>query len=181
MNIIEFLQVFPDDDAARDFFTERRWPDGVRCPYCDGSEVTPYKHKTMPHRCKTCRKSFSVRTGTAMQSSRIGYQKWALAMFLVATRKKGVSSISLAADLGVTQRSAWYLLHRIRQAWTDGADGELLSGTVEADETYVGGIDYSRHKDKKGKPKTTVFGAKSRETGQVVTEVESAKYRDLHT
>ncbi len=170
MNLIEFMTLFPDDASAEQFFTERRWPNGVLCPYCDGDNVRPHKHKTMHHYCRDCRRAFSVRTGTAMQSSRLGYQKWALGMFLFATRKKGVSSYSLADDLGITQKSAWYMLHRIRAAYETGHD--LLTGTVEADETYIGGQDKNRHYNKKrGRgSQTPVIGARERETGRVTAK-----------
>ena len=134
MNLIEFMTLFPDDDSAEQFFTEQRWPDGIRCPYCNTDNVRPHRHKTMPHYCRDCKKAFSVRTGTAMQSSRLGYQKWALGMFLFATRKKGVSSYSLAADLGITQKSAWYMLHR---RGSRSFQHERLSNARPHSPTYV--------------------------------------------
>ena len=87
LSILDFMRMFPDDMAAQDFFTECRWPNGTKCPYCD-EDTAPYSHKSMPWWCNQCRKSFSARTDTAMQSSRIGYQKWLFAMYLTITRKK---------------------------------------------------------------------------------------------
>ena len=106
-----------------------------------------------------------------MESSKLGYQKWLLAAYLLQTSKKGISSVQLAEKLGITQKSAWFLAHRLREALTDSAETLPFTGTVEADETYVGGSDRARHLDKKGKPKTPVVGLKERETNQVRTDV----------
>ncbi len=105
-----------------------------------------------------------------MADSKLGYQTWALALFLLQTAKKGISSVALGEKLGISQKSAWHLAHRIREAWTGTGTGtgELMTGTVEADETYVGGSDKSRHLDRKGKiPRMPVVGARERETGRV--------------
>ena len=127
----------------------------------------------MPFRCRGagCRRFFSVKTDTLMQGSKLGYQKWLLAMFLIVSAKKGISSLDLASKLEVSQRTAWYLNHRIREAWDVGQT--LFAQTVEADETYVGGIDHWRHADKKRghNSKTPVIGVKERETGKVQTAI----------
>ena len=111
-----------------------------------------------------------------MRDSRLGYQKWLLAMFLLTTAKKGISSIALSEKLGVTQKTAWYLAHRLRTTWQ--LDGTLFEHTVEADETYVGGSDRTRHLDKKGKPKTPVIGIKERESNRVHTGVMLEVHRN---
>ena len=167
MSLVSFFRQFPDDDAAERHFINARWPDGIRCPRCDGGNVQEKAvHKSMPHRCRDCRRYFSVRTGSIMADSKLGYQTWLLAAYLLHTAKKGMSSIALGEKLGVCQKTAWFLAHRIRETWTDS--GELMTGTVEADETYVGGSDKSRHLDRKGKiPKMPVVGARERETGRV--------------
>ncbi len=135
-------------------------------------------HKTMPYRCKEkgCRKKFSVKTGTVMQSSNLGYQKWAIAIYLSLTSLKSVSSMKLHRDLKVTQKSAWHLAHRIREAFV--TNGGALSGPAEADETYFGGLrknmSKAKRKEIKGRGavgKAAVIGIKDRETKEVRAEV----------
>ncbi len=177
ISFMQIMEMFPDKATAEAWFTETRWPDGPHCPYCGSVNVlSGASHKTMPYRCreKECRKRFSVRTKTAMEASNIPYRKWAVAFYLFATNLKGVSSMKLHWDLGITQKSAWFMVHRVREAWSDGGGGSF-SGPVEADETYVGGIFKNMHCDKRRearqKPdmgKTIVAGAKDRETNSAV-------------
>ena len=102
---------------------DNRWPNGITCPACGSDNVKERSaHPTMPHRCNSCRKFLSVKHGTAMQSSKIGYQDWAVAIHIVATGLKGTSSMKVHRDLGITQKSAWHLAHRIRQCFTDRPD-----------------------------------------------------------
>lgn len=179
MTLVDAIRMFPDDAAAEAWFVERRWPDGPHCPHCGSTEVlSGAKHATMPYRCrgKACRKRFSVRTKTVMDSSNVGYQKWALALFLFATSLKGVSSMKLHRDLGVTQKTAWFMAHRIRDAWTD--HGEPFDGPVEADETYMGGKRKNMPLAKRAyltsrgtDGKTAVAGVKDRATKQVRAQV----------
>ena len=132
LSLVETTRMFPDDDTARAWIERIRWPEGPVCPHCGSVHVQhPVKHKTMTHRCRSCRKWFSVRTGTAMQSSKLGYQVWVLAVYLLNTGLKGQASMKLHRDLGVTQKTAWHLAHRIREAW-DGQSG-LFAGPVEVD------------------------------------------------
>lgn len=176
----KFFERFPSEYAAEKWFIEKRWPNGICCPECGSLNVlTTAKHKTMPLRCreKECGKHFSTKTGTFMQSSKIGYQDWLYAIYLVATNLKGVSSMKLHRELEITQKSAWHLAHRIRRAWKDGADIPFL-GPVEADETYVGGIRKNMNKSKRKeldgrgvKGKVAVAGVKDRRTHRVVAKV----------
>lgn len=139
LSLVEITRMFPDDEAARKWIEGIRWPDGPVCPYCESKRVQhPVKHKTMTHRCRDCRKWFSVRTGTPMQSSKLDLQVWVLAVYLLNTGIKGQASMKLHRDLGVTQKTAWHLAHRIRECWNENG-GSLFSGPVEADETYLGG------------------------------------------
>ncbi len=177
MSYVELTRRFPDDAAAEAWFTETRWPNGVHCPKCgsDNIQERPTR-KPQPYRCRNCRKDFSVRTDTLMHSSPLGFQVWAIAIFLNSTNLKGVSSMKLHRDLGVTQKTAWHLAHRIRETWADNA--EMFTGPVEADETYVGGkrknMPKSKRKTLKGRGaagKTAIAGVKDRATNRVQAKV----------
>lgn len=138
ISLYEFWDRFPDEAAALRYVESRRWPDGPCCPKCGSTAVSAVKNaKPMPWRCRDCRKHFSVRTGTVFAESKVGIHKWLLAAYLMTTARKGISSVQLAKELGVTQKTAWSLEHRIREAMK--SRGGLLGDTVEVDETYVGG------------------------------------------
>ena len=184
LSLVDLLEMFPDDDTAMRWFVETRWPHGPACPHCGSIRVlSAAAHATMPYRCreKGCRKRFSVRTGTIMESSNLGFQTWALAMFLCVTSLKSVSSMKLHRDLGITQKSAWHLAHRLRKAW-DEDSGALFTGPVEADETYMGGKRKNMSKSKRRElaeagigrghaGKTVVAGIKDRDTNHVIAHV----------
>ena len=170
----QLFKMFPDDETATGWVERIRWPDGATCPHCGSVNIAhPVKHKTMTHRCRDCRKWFSIRTGTAMQSSKLGMQTWVVAVYLLNTGLKGQASMKLHRDLGVTQKTAWHLAHRIRESWEDNG-GSLFAGPVEADETYIGGkrknMPNKKRKELTGRGaigKAAIVGTKDRETNEV--------------
>ena len=122
ISLVELFRRWPNDAAAEAWFVERRWPRGITCPHCGSVNVqTGAKHKTMPYRCreKECAKRFSTKTGTVMEGSKLGFQTWAIATYLLSTSLKSVSSMKLHRDLNINQRSAWFLAHRLREALAD--------------------------------------------------------------
>jgi len=170
ISVIQLFQMFPDNASARKWMEELRWGnDGERhCPSCGSFNTkTVPNEKPMPYHCGDCRKYFSVKTGTVMQSSKIGLQKWVIAMYLMSTNLKGVSSMKLHRDLGVTQKTAWFMAQKIREGWLGGQD-DKMDGVVEVDETYIGGKSKNMSaKDRKARKqysnKATVVGILERD------------------
>ncbi|MCY4515028.1 MAG: IS1595 family transposase [Candidatus Tectomicrobia bacterium] len=182
ISLVDLFRMFPDDSAAQAWFERARWGAKPWCPYCGSVNVqSGCQHKSMPYRCreKGCAKRFSVRVGTPMHRSHLSYQTWAIAVYLLTTSLKGVSSMKLHRDLKITQKSAWYLAQRIRETWA--SDGEPFTGPVEVDETYFGGRRKNMSNAKRRElvkvggrgpvGKAAVVGAKDRKTKKVAAKV----------
>ncbi|MCZ6805079.1 MAG: IS1595 family transposase [Proteobacteria bacterium] len=113
ISTFEFFKMFPDEDSAVKFVEKQIWVNGVTCKYC-GSKETSLRSKRHGHRCKKCRKDFTVRIGTIFENSRLPLRSWIYAIYLLQTSRKGISSLQLSKELGITQKAAWFVLHRIR-------------------------------------------------------------------
>ena len=174
---VKLMQRFPDDAAAEQWFANLRWGNEPACPHCGSTNVQTGAKHHMPYRCreKGCRKRFSVRIGTVMQDSKLSYQVWALAIYIIDTGIKGVSSMKLHRDLDIAQKTAWHLAHRIRESWNN--DLEEFTGPAEVDEAYIGGERKNKHEYEKlnaGRRtvgKTAVVGARDRDTKQLQAQV----------
>ncbi len=183
LTIIQLMDMFPTEEAATAWFESTIWPEGRHCPKCGSLETKEVPNaKPMPYHCKGCRSHFGVRTNTPMARSNVALRKWAIAIYIVLTSLKSVSSMKLHRDLGVSQPTAWFMLHRIREAWGEEED-EPFDGPVEADETYIGGkrrnISNSCRKEladtgRGAVGKTAVAGIKDRATNEVRAEVVMA-------
>jgi transposase-like protein len=175
--LFQMMAAFPDEQTAIDHFTAIRWADGAYCPLCGSTKVYHFSDKRT-HKCGDCRKRFSIKVGTIFEDTKIPLRKWFMAIWLITSHKKGVASTTLARDLGITQKSAWHVLHRLRHAARTQSFNKPLDGEVEIDETYVGGKASNRHKgDPKNGPSTSgkvaVIGALERGGNVVATVVES--------
>ena len=175
ISLMELADRFPDEAPAREWFESIIWGDERCCGHCGSLRTKEASHKTMPYWCSDCRSYFSVKTGTALESSKLPLRKWAFAVYLYLTNLKGVSSMKLHRDIGVSQKTAWFMLHRIREAFD--RPGLAFDGPVEVDETYIGGLEKNKHEKRKLKAgrgpvgKTAVVGAKDRETKRVAAQV----------
>ena len=178
ITLLELARMFPDEAAARKWFEGVFFADGRYCPRCGTDNNYDCCHAKMPYRCRDCKRYFSVKTGTVMEGSPIPLLKWLYAIYLDLTSLKGVSSMKLHRDLGVSQPTAWFMLQRIREGFRDAGPEVRFEGPVEVDETYVGGKRRNMSKAERARlegrgpsGKTAVVGVKDRKTGQVAARV----------
>jgi transposase-like protein len=166
ISTFQLFEMFPTAESARLFLESRIWSDGVTCPSCKAKEnITTRKGGF--YRCNPCQLDFTIRTGTIFERSHIPLHKWLYAMYLLVTARKGISSLQLAKEIGVTQKSAWFMLHRLREA-CGGPKLTKLKGIVELDECFIGGKEGNKHEHKKLKAgrgavgKVAVLGMRER-------------------
>lgn len=180
-SILELVQHFNSEQICTDYLEQLRWNGNVISPFDENSKV--YKCAGNKYKCKNTGKYFNVRTGTMFDDTKMPLQKWYMAIYLVASHKKGISSYQLGRDLNITQKSAWFLLHRIRYAFGHENFQNELGNIVEADETYVGGKEKNKHNNKKVggtqgrsvKEKTAVLGMLERDGNVKAIQVENTK------
>jgi transposase-like protein len=148
LNLIQFYQTFGTEKQCQNFLFKQRWSDGVTCPKCGEIDIKIYKLASGRIKCASCRNTFTVRTRSIFEDSPVPLQKWFLAIYLCASYKKGISSLQLSKYIAVTQKTAWFMLQRIRYVFENDSF-ELLSGDVEMDEAYIGGKDSNKHAHKR--------------------------------
>lgn len=182
--ILNFMEAFPTEESCIQYFESLRWGDKVISPFDPISKV--YKCANGKYKCRNTGKYFDVKTRTVFASTKLPLRLWVYAIFIFISQKRGISSCQLARDLGVTQKTAWNMLHKIRQ-FMDSQNKQPLSGDVEVDETFVGGKNKNRHKDKKVekcqgrsfKDKKPVFGMLQRNGNLTAVVVEDTKVKTL--
>lgn len=185
-SLLQMMQAIPDEQAAIDHFTAIRWKRGAFCPHCGSLRVYHFSDRRA-HKCGDCRKRFSIRVGTIFEDSKLPLRTWLLAIWLIASHKKGIASTQLAKDLGITQKSAWFVTHRLRHAIRTQSFNRPLEGEIEADETFVGGKEKNKHGWQRtggkqgGAGKTAVLGILERGGELRTTITPSLSARNVQT
>ena len=167
ISTFKLTELFPNEEAARKYLEDRLWPDGTICPACKSQErITTRKNGF--YRCNACQLDFTIRTGTIFGRSHIPLHKWVHAMYLLVTARKGISSLQLAKQIGISQHAAWFMLQRLREACSSPDNTDQLKGIIEVDECFIGGKEANKHERKKLRAgrgpvgKTPVLGMRER-------------------
>jgi transposase-like protein len=186
ISTFQLFQAFPDQEAARLYLESRLWPDGVKCPNCKSGERITVRNRTGFYRCNGCGNfDFTIRTGTIFERSKVPLHKWLYAMYLLVTARKGISSLQLAKEIGITQKSAWFVLHRLREACSTPEVVEKLKGIVELDECFIGGKEANKHEHKKLRAgrgpvgKTAVLGMRERDGRTLLAPVNERTIQSI--
>ena len=186
-NLLELTQAFNTEDKAIKHLKEIRWHGKPYCPHCKHKKTYKFKDGKL-YKCASCRKKFTVTVGTIFEDSKIPLRKWFISIYLITSHKKGISSLQLSKDIGVTQKTAWFILHRLRLAIKTKSFNEPLKNTVEIDETYIGGKERNKRLSKRRKntqgrtleTKTPVLGLIERKGKIKAFKVENVKRETLH-
>ena len=187
ISLITLFEMFPDAEAARLYLESRLWENGVICPQCKATERVGKQPKVGFYRCNACKLDFTIRTGTIFERSHIPLHKWLYAMYLLVTARKGISSLQLGKEIGVTQKSVWFMLQRLREACSAPDSIDKLRGIVELDECFIGGKEANKHEHKKLKAgrgsvgKTAVLGMRERGGRTKAMPIKSTSIEDIQT
>lgn len=185
-SLIQLMDAIPDEQTAIDHFTAIRWKNGAFCPYCQTPRVYHFADKRN-HKCGDCRKRFSIRVGTIFHDSKLPLRKWIFAIWLITNQKKGIASTQLAEDLSISQKSAWFVAHRLRHAIHTQSFNRPLDGEIESDQMFLGGKEKNKHaKDRKGGKqggagKTAVLGMLERDGELRTGAIGSLSRKEVQT
>lgn len=185
-SLLEFTEVFSTEQNCLNYLKEIRWCEGAYCPYCGCTKVYTFKDNKN-YKCAECRKRFSVKVGTIFEDTKIPLRKWFLAIYLLTAHKKGISSLQLSRDLDVTQKTAWFILHRLRYATNTTSFRNPLKNIVDVDETYIGGKYKNKHLSKRKigsqgrslQDKTPVLGMVERKGNVIAIKLKDTKNQTI--